>query len=66
VRARGRRRSGAGQTHAGGAAGRTDTDENEAVLGVDVESTPLIVPALFIGLGLAGLLATGLGRRPAF
>jgi len=40
-------------------------DERERVLGVDVESTPLIVLAVAAGLGLAALAATPLGRLPA-
>jgi hypothetical protein len=51
--------------HAEGAAGDTGTETNEAVLGVDIESTPLIVLAVIAGLGLAALAATPFGRRPA-
>jgi hypothetical protein len=36
------------------------------VLGVDLESTPLIVLAVLAGLGLAALTATQLGRRRGF
>jgi hypothetical protein len=39
-------------------------DEREAVLGIDIESTPLIVFAVIAGLGLAMLAATPLARRP--
>jgi hypothetical protein len=51
--------------HAEAAAGDTDTEADEAVLGVDVESTPLIVVAVLFGLALAALAATRFGRRPA-
>ena len=51
--------------HAEGAAGETHTETNEAVLGVNVESTPLIVLAVIFGLGLAALAASRLGRLPA-
>ena len=58
--------SSAGQAgHAEGAAGDTDTETDEAVLGVNIESTPLIVLAVIAGLGLAALVATPFGRRPA-
>ena len=51
-------------SHDEGAADETRSDENEAVLGVDVESTPLIVLAVLVGLALAGLAAIRFGRRP--
>ena len=51
--------------HAEGAAGETHTETNEAVLGVNVESTPLIVLAVIFGLALAALTASRLGRLPA-
>jgi hypothetical protein len=51
--------------HAEAAAGETHTDTNEAVLGVDIESTPLIVLAVVLGLALAALVATRFGRLPA-
>jgi hypothetical protein len=51
--------------HAEGTAGETHTDTNEAVLGVDIESTPLIVLAVVFGLALAALAATRFGRLPA-
>ena len=51
----------AGET---GEAGETHTDASEAVLGVDPESTPLIVLAVLVGLGLAALVASRLGRLP--
>jgi len=47
-----------------GAAAETHTEASEAVLGVDVESTPLIVLAVFVGLGLAALVASSFGRLP--
>jgi hypothetical protein len=53
-----------GETTVSGTEGETHTAENEAVLGVDVESTPLIVLAVLAGLGLAGLVATRFGRLP--
>jgi hypothetical protein len=37
--------------------------EGERVLGVDLESTPLIVLAVLAGLGLAALAATRFGRE---
>jgi hypothetical protein len=46
-------------------AGETDS-EDERVLGIDLESTPLIVLAVLAGLGLAALTATQLGRRRSF
>jgi hypothetical protein len=52
--------------HAEGAAGETHADRNEAVRGVDIESTPLIVLAVVLGLALAALAATRFGRlRPS-
>src|SRR5436190_18438278 len=45
------------QSHAG---------ESETVLGMDVESTPLVVIAVVFGLGLAWLVATRAGEMPAF
>lgn len=39
--------------------------EHETVLGIDIESTPLIVLAAIAGLALAALVAAPLGRRPA-
>jgi hypothetical protein len=40
--------------------------EDERVLGVDLESTPMIVLAVLAGLGVAALTATGLGRLRGF
>jgi hypothetical protein len=40
--------------------------EGERVLGVDLESTPLVVLAVVAGLGLAALTATRLGRTHGF
>jgi hypothetical protein len=51
--------------HAETVAGDTDTETNEAVLGVNIESTPLIVLAVIAGLGLAAVAATRPGHRPA-
>jgi hypothetical protein len=50
--------------HAETAAGDTDTKTDEAVLGVNVESTPPIVLAVIVGLALAAVAATRLGRLP--
>ncbi|WP_028066001.1 hypothetical protein [Solirubrobacter soli] len=50
--------------HAETPAGDSDTNTSEAVLGVNIESTPLIVLAALVGLGLAALTATRFGRRP--
>lgn len=47
------------------AAGDTDTETNEAVLGVNIESTSSIVLAVIAGLALAALAVTRLGARPA-
>lgn len=47
-------------------AGETHADEDETVLGVDVESTPLVVLAVLAGLGLAALAATRFGRVRGF
>ena len=47
--------------------GRSETaadEEDERVLGVDLESTPLIVLAVLTGLVLAALIASPLGRLP--
>jgi Flp pilus assembly protein TadB len=41
-------------------------EEDEALLGIDLESTPLVVIAVIAGLGLAALAATGIGRLPGF
>jgi hypothetical protein len=51
--------------HTETAARDTDTETNEAVLGVNIESTPLLALAVILGLGLAVLTATRLGRPPA-
>jgi len=50
-----------GETHAEPTAGETESDD-ERVLGVDLESTPLIVLAVLAGLALAALAATRFGR----
>jgi hypothetical protein len=55
----------AGEAHSETASGETDP-EDERVLGVDLESTPLLVLAVLAGLGLAGLTATRLGRLRGF
>jgi hypothetical protein len=57
--------SGGEAGHAEGPAGETHADANEAVLGLNTESTPLIVLAWIVGLGLAALAATRFGRLPA-
>src|SRR5262245_12813050 len=41
------------------------SEARETLLGVDIESTPLIVLAAIAGLALAALVASPLGRRPA-
>lgn len=46
-------------------AGEAHADEGEVVLGIDVESTALIILAIIAGFGLAAIVATGLGRAPA-
>ena len=43
--------------------GETRAESGETVIGVDVESTPLVVLAVVAGLGLAGLTATRSGQR---
>ena len=53
------------ETADAGEASAAHSDERETVLGVDIESTPLIVLAVIAGLGLALLVAAQLGRRPA-
>ena len=45
--------------------GPADSGERESLLGVDVESTPLILLAVIAGLALVALVAAPLGRRPA-
>ena len=47
------------------ASGETSS-EDERVLGIDVESTPLVVLAVPAGLALAALTATRSGRLPGF
>jgi hypothetical protein len=42
--------------------GATRAESGETVLGVDVESTPLVVLAVVVGLGLAALTATRFGQ----
>jgi hypothetical protein len=51
--------------HGETASGETGS-EDERVLGVDLESTPMIVLAVIAGLGLAALTATRLGRLRGF
>jgi hypothetical protein len=51
--------------HAEGTADETHTETNEAVLGVNIESTPLIVLAVIFGLGLAAVAATRPVHLPA-
>lgn len=50
-----------GKAHSEPATGETES-EGEQVLGVDLESTPLIVLAVLAGLGLAALAASRFGR----
>ena len=47
-------------------AGEAHDEEAEALLGIDVESTPLVALAVIIGLAIAALTATRLGQVPAF
>src|SRR5215218_9720349 len=47
-------------------AGAGESEEDETLLGVDLESTPLIVLAVAVGLGLAALAATRFGQLSAF
>lgn len=47
-------------------AGESSASEDERVLGVDLESTPLVVLAVLAGLGLAALAASRVGRLPGF
>jgi hypothetical protein len=49
-----------------GTAGETHSDEDEALFGIELESTPFLVLAVIAGLALAGLTATRLGQLPAF
>jgi hypothetical protein len=51
--------------HAEPASGETSS-EDERVLGIDLESTPLVVLAVLAGLGLAALGATRFGRLRGF
>ena len=57
--------AGEGEAHSETAAGETHAEE-ERVRGVDLESTPLIVLAVFAGLALAVLTATRFGRLRGF
>jgi hypothetical protein len=50
-----------GEAQSESAAGETES-EDERVLGVDLESKPLIVVAVLTGLGLAALAASRFGR----
>ena len=51
--------------HAEPAAGETSS-EDERLLGIDLESAPLVVLAVLAGLGLAALTATRFGRLRGF
>ena len=51
--------------HAEPASGEASS-EDERVLGIDLESTPLVVLAVLAGLGLAALTATRFGRLRGF
>jgi Flp pilus assembly protein TadB len=44
----------------------SEADEDERLLGIDLESTPLVVLAVLAGLGLAVLAATRVGQLRAF
>lgn len=52
--------------HRAGAAENEGAHEDESLAGVDLESTPLVVVAVIVGLGLAVLTATRCGRLPGF
>jgi hypothetical protein len=52
---------GASQGAEGGES-RAESEEDERVLGIDLESTPLVVLAVLAGLGLAILAATRFGQ----
>jgi hypothetical protein len=56
----------AGEAHSETAAAGDAHSEGERVLGVDLESTPLLVLAVLAGLALAALTATRLGRLRGF
>jgi hypothetical protein len=43
-----------------------ESEEDEAFLGVDLESTPLVALAVVVGLGFAALAATRFGQLPGF
>jgi hypothetical protein len=61
---------GASQATASGEAGHVESGtghtESERLLGVDVESTPLVVLAVLAGLALAALAASRIGLRHGF
>jgi hypothetical protein len=48
-----------------GKAGEAHAEKSETLLGINLESTPLIVLAVAVGLGLAAVAASQLGRLPA-
>ncbi len=50
------------QTETSGESGGAGETHTEALLGVDVESTPSIVLAVVVGLGVAALVASRFGR----
>jgi len=50
------------EEHEGGEAAEAQDETDETVLGVDVESTPLVVLAVIVGLALAVLAATRFGE----
>jgi hypothetical protein len=52
------------EQHEAAEPGELQAESNEAVLGIDVESTPLIVLAVIFGLALALLAATRFGQLP--
>jgi hypothetical protein len=61
--------SGSGEAeegHAEPADAETHAEGDERLLGVDPESTPLVVLAVLAGLGLAALTATRFGRLRGF
>jgi heme/copper-type cytochrome/quinol oxidase subunit 4 len=54
------------ETGGGNGAGDSHSDEDESLLGVDLEVTPLVALAVIVGLGLAALAATRYGQLPGF
>ena len=53
------------EAHTGEASEDAHAETKEKLLGIDTESTPLVVVAAIAGLGLAALAASRFGRAPA-